>query len=418
MIPEQARPNDSFDAPTWAPFRFGLFRLLWLAQLSAYIGIWMHTVAAQWVLVTQGSAVLLIALVQTAISIPMVLLILPAGALADVLDRKRLLIFAHSFQLVVATTLAYLALRHTLEPKLLLLLTFLLACGTATATPTWQALLFDLVPRTHIPSVAALNGVNINVARAIGPAIAGVLIAAVGTGRVFTVIALSFTIVLAALLTLKRGVIPKNATPGRLFPALSSGLRYVRHSREIVRGLMHASMFSLPAIGISALLPAVAHRQLGMSATGYGFLLSTLGIGAVIGAWTLTPIRSRIGDPRLLPLTSVGFAVSTLAVAVTNSTGVAAIASLFCGATWLITYAVLSGCIQLALPPWVRARGVSIFLFVVMLSQALGSVIWGFLSEISSPRVALLISVVVLMLAAFISFTWPLLIDASERTVD
>lgn len=394
-----------------------MFRFVWFAQMAALTGTWMHTVGAQWLVVQQSDSALLVALVQGATAAPMVLLALPAGVLADVVDRRRLLLWALVAQVLVAVTLTSVAWTDLATPLALLSLTFLLAAAAALALPAWQALQFDLVPRASIPSVAALNGVNVNVARAVGPALAGLIISAFGASWVFAANALVFSVVVVVLVRLR--ISPSLETPQApeaLMSALSAGLRYMRHSAVVRRALLRTALFIFPAVAVWALLPVVATGALGLGATGYGILLSVLGAGAIAGAFVRRPLEDRMTQEMLLRCATAGYTVSSVVVAFTDEALVAGFALFVTGASWLVAFAVLSGVIQLALPSWVRARGVSTYLLVVMIGQAAGSALWGGLADRVGVRGSLLWAALVLALVLVLGLLLPLLAEQADSS--
>jgi MFS family permease len=283
----------------WAPFRdYPIFRALWIAQFASNVGTWMQTVGAQWLLVDRSP--LLVALVQTASSLPVVLLALPAGAWADLVDRRRLLLGAQVGMFLAAATLAAMTFLGAASPTVILALTFLLGCGNAVASPAWQAIQPDLVDRSVLPQTAALNGVNMNLARAIGPALGGIIVAASGAGWVFALNALSFVGIAAVVASWRA---PERVDAGsreRLVEALRAGGRYVRHALIVRRLLYRAILFIPAASAVWALLPVVAAANLGLGSAGYGLLLGMVGIGAVTGALVIPQLRARAGSARLV----------------------------------------------------------------------------------------------------------------------
>jgi MFS family permease len=254
---------------TWAPLRIAVFRVLWLAVLGSQLGTWMQTVGAQWLLVDQPNAGALVSLVQTAGTLPVLLLALPAGVLADSLDRRRMLIWVQLFQVGVGVALTALTFAGAMTPALLLTLTFALGCGMAMTNPAYQAVIPELVPRPQIPSPAALGSIGMNLARAVGPALAGVLIARTGVAAVFAINAGTFLIFAVALFRWRRQPPEDAGLPEPFVAALRAGGRYVRNSPVMRRLLLRVSLFIVPAVALWALLPLVADRRLGMGAGGW-----------------------------------------------------------------------------------------------------------------------------------------------------
>jgi MFS family permease len=383
-----------------------VFRALWIAQFASNVGTWMQTVGAQWLLVDRSP--LLVSLVQTAASLPIVVLALPAGAWADLVDRRRLLLGAQLAMFVAAAALAVITFLGAPSPALILTLTFALGCGNAVAGPAWQAIQPDLVDRGLLPQAAALNGLNMNVARAVGPAIGGLVVATAGAGWVFALNAVSF-IGISAVLGMWRA--PERADAGpreRLVEALLAGGRYVRHALIVRRLLYRAILFIPAASAVWALLPVVAATNLHLGSAGYGLLLGMVGIGAVAGAFVIPRLRARIGSARLVTGAMVITAVAIAVVAVGNSPVLVGIALLPVGGAWIAVMSSLNSGLQLALPNWVRARGLAYYLVVFQGAQALGAVIWGVVADRTSVTVALLVAAAVVALGAAVGLRSPL----------
>jgi len=291
--PEAARA--ARPASAWAPLRyFPIFRALWIAQFASNVGTWMQTVGAQWLLVDRSP--LLVSLVQAAASLPIVVLALPAGAWADLVDRRRLLLGAQLGMFVAAAALAGATFLGAASPAVILTLTFLLGCGNAVASPAWQAIQPDLVDRPVLPQAAALNGVNMNLARAVGPAIGGVIVAAAGAGWVFALNAVSFVGIAAVVASWRAPERVDQGSRERLVEAMRAGGRYVRHALIVRRLLYRAILFIPAASAVWALLPVVAARNLDLGSAGYGLLLGMVGLGAVAGAFVIPRLRARVGS--------------------------------------------------------------------------------------------------------------------------
>lgn len=319
---------------SWAPLRGRTFRVLWSAQLGSNVGTWMQTVGAQWMLVQQPNAPTLTAAVQAASLLPVLFLSLPAGVLADVLDRRALLMTLSGVMAALCAALAALTAAGLTTPAVLIALTFLIGCGQALMSPGWQAIQPELVPREQIPAAAALGSLNVNVARAIGPAVAGLLVAATGPDVVFALNAVSFLGVLAALLGWHRARHGAGDRE-RMRPALASGTRYVRNAPGVRRVLLRSGLFVVPASALWGLLPVVAERRLGLGSGGYGLLLGALGAGAIVGAVTIGRVRERLGRNVLLAVSTVAFAAGTLAAAVLRQPVPVAVVLVVAGVGWL-----------------------------------------------------------------------------------
>ncbi|SDG21925.1 Predicted arabinose efflux permease, MFS family [Sinosporangium album] len=401
----------------WAPLKLPVFRALWIAQLVSNLGSWMQMVGAQWLLVDAGPTVL--SLVQTATMLPVMLLALPAGVLADLSDRRRLLIATQVALLVVATVLAGLTLAGLMNPPLLLALTFLIGCGSAVMGPAWQAIQPELVPRDQLSSAAALGGVNMNSARAIGPAVGGLLVAWAGPGWVFALNALSFLAVTLALVRWDRPADerPDESERERAIAAFHAGTRYVRHAPGVIRILLRVVLFIPAATALMALLPIVAGRYLGMGANGYGVLLGAIGVGAVVGAFTLPKARGWIGRSGLLAAGGVAAAAGVLVTAAVRQPVLVMVGLLLYGMAWIAVLSTLNAALQMLLPSWVRSRGLAVYLVVFQGGSAVSAPLWGLAADAWGVPLALAGSAVLLLVGALSVQRWPLPGHEYDRTV-
>lgn len=392
----------------WAPLRVRTFRLLWLTQLGSMIGTWMHNVAAQWLLVDEPGAETLVALVQTAAMLPVLALAMPAGALADIVDRRRMLVGVQAFQVVVGGVLVALTLVGRLGPVTLLTLTFLLGCGITVTIPGYQAMVQDLVPREQLRSVAGLNGVAINLSRAVGPPVAGVLVAYAGVVAVFVLNVVTFAALGAVLLGLRGTAEPAHHLPERFAGALRAGARYVRHAPRVRRIVLRCLLFVVPGAALWALLPLVAARLLGLDASGYGLLLGALGVGAIGGAALLPRLGAGLSPNRLVLLGGLVFGAATAVSVLVPVLPVVVAVLVPAGLAWLAVLATLNGMLQAFLPGWVRARGLSIYQMAFAGGQALASVVWGVVAELTGLVTTLLVAAVLLATGALSVLVLPL----------
>ncbi|WP_255509957.1 MFS transporter [Micromonospora sp. AP08] len=401
-------PAPDVPASAWTPLRIAAFRSLWLAVLASNVGTWMQTVGAQWLLVNQPNAATLVALVQTASMLPVLLLALPAGALADTFDRRRLLIVVQCFLAGVGVLLTTLTAAGWMPPALLLALTFALGVGQALTLPAWQAVIPELVPRAQLVSASALGSISVNLARAVGPAVAGVLVAQAGVSVVFAVNAASFVIFALALLRWRHGRPEAEPMPERFAAALRAGGRYVRHSPVVRRILLRTALFVVPGSALWALLPLVASRRLHMSASGYGLLLAALGVGAVAGAVVLPRIRQLFSSTQRLLLAGLLYAGVLLVLALVPMRAVVVAALVPGGLAWMTVLSGINAAMQLFVPGWVRARGLSVYQMVFAGGQALGALAWGALGELTSLVTALAVAGVLMAVGAVSVLRWPL----------
>jgi MFS family permease len=383
MPPRRPAPTAPPAAPrsAWSPLALPLFRALWLATLASNLGTWLQSVGAAWLMTGLTTSPTLVALVQAATSLPMFLLALPAGALADVLDRRRLLLAAQAWMLVVAAALGALTLAEAMTPGLLLAATFALGLGAAINQPAWQAIIPELVPREELAPAVALGSVGFNLARAAGPALGGLIVATAGPGANFLLNAASFLGVIVVLYRWRRPVEAPLLPAERVLGAMRTGLRYVRHSPAVLAVVARGAVFVLCASSLWALLPLVAREELGTGPAGYGILLASLGAGAVGGAFALPHLRrGRSAEPVVAAAVMV-FAGGTLALAWVRSFPLLAAALVLAGAAWLSALSSLNVAIQTLLPSWVRARALSVYMLAFFGGLAGGSALWGGLAE-------------------------------------
>ena len=361
----------------WSPLKNGLFRGLWIATIVSNVGTWMQDVGAGWLMTSLSSSPSLVALVEAADSLPVMLLALPAGAIADIVDRRRLLIATQVYLMVIAAALGILTWLNVMTPWMLLGFTFALGVGTAMVMPAWAAIVPELVPPEDLPSAVALNSIAINVSRTIGPAIAGVLVAAVGAWLVFILNALSYIGILAVLVRWRRERRKSSLPAERFVSAIRVGLRFVTHTRALQIVLIRGSAFFVFASATWSLFPLIVRRELGMGPEIYGLLLTCIGIGAVGGALLLPRARARFSRDALVAGASALYAVAALMLGHVQNLPLLAVAMLATGVAWISILSALQVAAQMTLPAWVRARGLAAFVMVFMGGMALGSILWG-----------------------------------------
>ena len=373
------------------------------------IGLWMQTVGAQWLLVQQPHASILVALVQTADMLPDVIFGVVGGVLADMFDRRRLLIAVQVFMAVTGLALTVLTFTGQMPPALLLTFTFVLGTGSVISLPAYQSLIPDLVPRKEIAAASTLGSISVNLARAVGPAIAGILIAWIGVGAVFAINAATFLAYAVIVAAWHPKTEPSTQLPERFVSALRAGGRYVRYSPVMRRMLLRTSLFLVPGSALWALLPLVATQRLKLSADGYGLLLGALGIGAVVGSFLLTRLRARLSPNGLMVASSVVYAAVMVAIVLIPSTAVAILVLLPAGFAWMAVLSTMNASLQLFLPEWVRARGLSVYLSVLFGSQALGAVLWGVVAAPKGVVPAFLVAAGLMLAGAATTRLWPLI---------
>jgi len=380
--PSTAATGQRPPVSAWAPLRHRVFRMLWLAQFVSNIGTFMQGVGAVWVMLELHQSPAVVALVQTAVALPVLLLGVPAGALADLVDRRRLLLATQGLMLAAAAVLAVLTWTGTVTPAALLALTFALGVGTALNAPAWQAVQPELVPAAEFPQAVTLGGASMNLGRAIGPALAGVIIAATGPGPVFLLNAASFLAVIGALAVWRPKPEDRPGPPEQFDAAVRAGLRYAWHSHLVHYVLLRSGAFNLASAGLMALLPVYAKSQLGLGSGGLGLLYAAFGVGAAGSALLLPQIRARIGVDGVVAAGTAAAAAALLALAFTRSPALAALITFVAGAGWLLCLSVFNLAAQQVVPDWVRARGLALNLTVTAGATAVASAAWGAVANV------------------------------------
>ncbi len=366
----------------------------------------MHDVGAAWLMTSLTSKPLLVALVQAMSSLSIFLLALPAGAFADIIDRRIYLIFLQTYMMIIAGILAVVTFLGDMSPNLLLFLTFCLGAGNALSAPTWLALMSELVPPKHLSSAVTLIGVNINLSRAIGPALGGVIIAAAGPAAVFAINALSFFGIIISLFSWKSAPKESSLPAERLLGAMRASIRYVRGSPALQTLLLKSCAFFGFASGVWALLPLVARTQLHVGPMGYGILFACLGVGAVIGAVILPKLREYLNCDQLIFMGGIGFSLTAFTMALSKGFYFACGAMVLGGVAWTAVLATLTTLIQQVVSSWVRARAISVFLAIFFGGMAAGSVLWGWLASHLTISISLLLSAIGLIIANFLTYAF------------
>lgn len=381
------------DTPsTWSPLRHTIFRWLWIASVASNIGTWFQNVGASWMMTLLTPSPTLVALVQAATSLPMFLLSLPAGAVADVLDRRRLLLATQAWMTLSAFGLWAFTAAGATTPWLLLTFTFLLGLGAALNGPAWQASIPEMVPREELPAAVTLGSIGFNIARAAGPALAGLVVAASGPAVTFLVNAVSFLGVLVVLFFWRRPAEEAVLPAERILGAMTTGLRYVRHAPEVLAPIIRGTTFVLCGASLWALLPLVARNELKAGAQGYGLLLGALGVGAVAGAMVLPRLKRDNSTDGVVAAATLVFAAATTALAYVREFWLLMIAMLLAGGAWLSLLSSLNVAVQTVVPSWVRGRALSVYMLVFFGGLAGGSALWGAVAEHLGLSRALLVS--------------------------
>ncbi|MGB3881484.1 MAG: MFS transporter [Diaphorobacter nitroreducens] len=373
----------------FAPLSVPVFRMLWLTWLAANTCMWMNDVATAWLMTTLTDSPALVALVQTASTLPVFLLGLPSGALADILDRRRYFMVTQFWVAAVAVVLCVAILWGGLNPYLLLALTFANGIGLAMRWPVFAAIVPELVNRQQLPAALALNGVAMNASRIIGPLVAGAIIASAGSAWVFVLNAVLSLVAGFTIMRWRRQPMPNPLGRERLTSAMRVGLQFVRESPPMRAVLWRISIFFLHATALLALLPLVARDLQGGGAGTFTLLLASMGAGAVSAAMFLPRLRQMMSLDQLVARGTLLQALATAVVAIAPNVYVAVPAMLVGGAAWITTANSLTVAAQLALPNWVRARGMSIYQMSIMGATAVGAALWGQVAALSSVHMSL-----------------------------
>jgi MFS family permease len=381
--------SDPQPASLWQPLRTPIFRNLFIADLLSDMGTFMQSVGAAWLMVSLGASATFVALTQTASSLPFFLFALPAGAIGDIVDRRKLILYCQYWMVGVATVLAIATIAGLMSPWLLLALTFALSAGDAIETPTWRALLPELVGKKDLAAASALNGIEFNFARAVGPALAGALIAAAGVGAAFVVNVISFVGVIIVVRRWKRPERKRSAPLETLGGATIAAVRYVRHSPVLRLVMLRAGATMFAASALLALLPSVA-RTISARPTVFGVLLGCFGTGAVLGGLAMQPARRRWSLETVATSAVVMLGAMIIAAGAVSSLVFLAAVVLVAGAGWLVFISLTSALVQTLAPDWARARVLAVFILIFQGGIATGSAAWGAVATRTGIPTALL----------------------------
>ena len=385
------RPAPGGSSSLWQPLRVPVFRNLLAANVVSDIGAFMQSVGAAWLMVSIHAGPIYIALIQTASSLPYFLLALPAGSAGDIFDRRKLILSTESWMTCVALLICVVTIGGFMSPWLLLVLTFALSAGDAFETPSWRAILPELVPKADLPAASALNGIEFNIARAVGPSLAGVVIAAASVTAAFVTNFVSFFAVILVVARWKRPVRKRTSPPETFAGATVAAIRYVRYSPAILTVVVRTGAVMFFSSSLFALLPSVAHN-VNKSAIGYGVLLGSFGVGAIVGALMMQSARAKWSTEVIV---STGVVILGLAIATTG--GLHRLSTLTPvmltgGAAWVLFISLISALVQNLAPDWVRARVLAVFILVYQGCFALGSAAWGTVAQRAGVGTALVIS--------------------------
>ena len=394
--------------PTLTLFRNQTFRMLWFAALASNFGGLVQAVGAAWMMTTLSQSQSMVALVQTSITLPIVIFSLMAGVFADNFDRRRVMLIAQVFMLFVSVTLALLAFGGLLTPWLLLAFTFMIGCGTALHNPSWQASMGDIVSREELPAAVSLNSMGFNLMRSIGPAAGGAIVAIAGAAAAFAVNALSYVAIIGALWFWRPAKQQRSLPREPMGSAFSAGIRYVAMSPNLLKVIFRAFLFGLSAIAMLALLPVVVKELLGQGAIVYGILLGCFGVGAVFCALLNAKLRARFLNEHLTRTAFLVFAISSTTLAISPNYIISGAALFFAGGSWVVAMSLFNVTIQLSTPRWVVGRALALYQTGAFGGMAAGSWIWGAMAENVGADKAMMAAALVLLFGALIGARVPL----------
>lgn len=403
--------------PTLTVFRNRTFRMLWIATLSSNFGGLVQSVGAAWMMTTLTTSHSMVALVQSSVTLPIMIFSLTAGVFADNFDRRKIMLWAQGFMCAVSVGLAFLAYEALLTPWLLLSFTFLIGCGTALHNPSWQASVGDIVTREELPAAVSVNSMGFNMMRSVGPAAGGAIVALAGAAAAFAVNAMSYVAIIAALFGWRPALAPRRLPREPFGAAFAAGLRYVALSPNLIRIIVRGFIFGLSAVVILALLPLVVREHLDGDAMVYGTLLGCYGFGAVGGALANGQLRARFRNEIITRLGFLGFAVTCAALAVTGSVILSALSLLLAGFCWVISLSLFNVTMQLSTPRWVVGRVLALYQTGVFGGMAGGSWLWGAIAETGGLKAALVAASVLLLAGVVVGMVAPLP-DSEDLNLD
>ncbi len=392
----------------WAPFRVPIFRSMWINSLFANLGALIQTVAASWMMLAMTNSADMVALVTTAVSLPLVLFSLVAGAMADSLDRRQVMLGSQVFLFVMSLVLSACAWTGGLTPWMLLLLTFLLGSGGAFYYPASQAAVGDMVPRAQLPNAVAINSTGYNLARTGGPALGGILVAIAGVAVAFMVNAVSRVGLVIVLLRWRPSLVPRLLPREPLGSAVAAGIRYVWMSPVLRAVLARGAVFGIGASAVTALMPVVARDSIGGGALTYGLLSCAFGVGAVGGGMCNEIMRRMLSTEGGVRVASIACALAATVIGLSSSLLLSMFAMIIAGMAWVLALSTYNVSVQLSAPRWVVARALSIYQMATYGGMALGSWALGVLADSRGVAVGLMAAAGVLVLNALLGRWLPL----------
>ncbi|MGA0542088.1 MFS transporter [Neotabrizicola sp. VNH66] len=410
-------PSPPASQSVLSPLRYPNFRLIWTATLVANLGTLVQGVGAAWAMAELTPSEAMVAMVQASTTLPIMVLAMVAGAVADNFDRRKVMLAAQTFMALVSGVLAVLAWAGVLGPWGLLSFTFLLGLGSAMHLPSWQASMRDLVPREDLPTAVTLNSMSFNLMRSVGPALGGLIVAAAGPAAAFGLNALSYLAVIYALLRWQSPKEDRSLPAEKLGSAVWAGLRYVSLSPNLVRVMTRGFLFGLAAVAVLALLPVVTRDRMDGGATTFGLMLGVFGLGAIAGAVATPQIRRVARIETIVAVSFLGFALGSVILGLAQSVLMAVPGLLMAGAAWVLALSHFNVSTQLATPRWVVGRVLALYQTLTFGGMAVGAWLWGAVSEVSSVPGALFAAAALLVAGAVLGFVLPMP-DLSDANLD
>ena len=403
----RSRPSAARGSPI-SPFKYQIFLALWLASLFSNFGGLIQSVGASWLMTSLSPTADIVALVQASTVLPYMLFCLAAGAASDVFDRRRLMLGAQILALVVSVLLTVMTFNGGMTPLLLLTFTFLVGCGNAIYGPAWQSAVGEVVPRSELPAAVALNSLGFNLARSVGPAIGGFIVAAFGSQAAFLINSVSYIGLIAVLISWKRPVEQRQFPPESIPGAMMAGLRYVHLSPTIRSILVRSVVFGMAASSIWALMPLIARDQIKGGPSIYGLLLGAFGVGAVVSALLSTRLRARYSTELIVSIATFSFAASSIIAAFSASLALSMVGMVLGGGGWVLALSTFNISVQLSVPRWVVGRCVAVYQTLTFGGMALGSWLWGLVAHHYGLTFGLALAGGILAVSPLLSRLWPM----------
>ena len=400
-----------------SPLQYPIFRRVWSANLVSSLGGLIQSVGASWMMISLAQSADMVALVQASVTLPIMLLSLIAGAMADNLDRRKVMLGAQSFMLVASAALSICAWTGVLTPWLLLTFTFLIGCGGAFNQPAWQATVADMVPRAELPGAVALNSMGFNLARSVGPAIGGAIVAAFGAAAAFAVNSLSYVALISVLARWRLPVNPQRMPRESLGNAVTVGIRYMAMSPAIATVLLRSAAFCIGASAVMSLMPLIAKELISGGPLTFGALLGGFGVGAVGGAVVTARLRKMWSTEVIVRSATIGFGIAAAGAALSTHVLLTMAALSLAGASWVLALATFNVAVQMSAPRWVLARALSIYQMSAFGGLAAGSWLWGIVATHAGLRITLLLAAAIILFGALLG-RWFRLEQAEALNLD